>query len=144
MAVVVVAAVVAVVVVMMPQAAVSRCSMQWPARQAELPARQAEVDRLHAAADAAGHEYLVARYPDELHAITHGMDLPMPFRLQVFDYNAERQYKQVRKSTSCARTRTHTRTTHASECAAAINPLLHMLGRAAGTEGVQQKHQGRS
>ncbi len=53
---VVVVAVVAVVIVMMLQAAVSRCSMQWPYRQEELPARQAEVDRLHAAADAAGHE----------------------------------------------------------------------------------------
>ena len=111
---VVVVAVVAVVIVMMPQAAVSRCSMQRPCWQEELPARQAEVDRLHAAADAAGHEHLVARYPEELHAITHGMDLPRPFRLQFFDYNADRQHKQVRKSTPCARACTHPRNKQAN------------------------------
>ena len=110
---VVVVAVVAVVIVMMPQAAVSRCNMQWPYWQEELLARQAEVDRLHAAADANGHEHLVARYPEELHAITHGMDLPRPFRLQFFEYNADRQHKQVRKSTPCARACTHTRNKHA-------------------------------
>ncbi len=60
---VVVVAVVAVVIVMMPQAAVSRCSMQWPYWQEELLARQAEVDRLHATADATGHEHLVALVP---------------------------------------------------------------------------------
>ena len=69
--------------------------------------RQAGVDRLHAVADAAGHQYLVARYPEELHAITHGTDLPRPFRLQFFDYNADRQHKQVRKPTSAARACTH-------------------------------------
>ena len=89
----------------------SRCGMQFFYWQEELPMRQAEV--LHAVADTAGHQYLVARYPEELHAITHGMDLPRPFRLQFFDYNADRQHKQVRKSAPCARACTHTRNKHA-------------------------------
>lgn len=126
-----------------PQAAVSRCGMQLFYWQEELPVRQAEVDRLHAVADAAGHQYLVARYPEELHAITHGMDLPRPFRLQFFDYNADRQHKQVRKSTPCARMHAyaHQTRTHMNAPPVIPTPLVHHV---VGTEGLQQKHQGRS
>jgi hypothetical protein len=32
-----------------------------------------------------GQQYLLAQYPEELRAITHGMELPRLFRLQFFD-----------------------------------------------------------
>ena len=51
---------------------------------------------MKAASDLAGQQYLQARYGPELAAIGQGMPLPRPFRLQFFDFEADRKLKVVR------------------------------------------------